>query len=104
MLFHILGHVNTQQSRIIVKQEFSQGLGKFGFTHTRRTKEQKGPKRTVGVLQTSPSPAHSLTDGSYSIVLTNNSGMEHILHMEKLLSLTCQHFINRNTRPPGNNG
>ncbi len=35
-----------------VKQKPGQGLGQFGFSHSRRADKQKRPHRTVGITQT----------------------------------------------------
>ena len=98
-LLHIFTHINSNDVVLIVKQCLCQCLCQFGLTNTGRTEEQERAKRTVGILNTGTGAEDCLADFCHCFVLTDDTAMKHVLHMEQLLPLALHQFGNRNASP-----
>src|SRR5579884_1279955 len=50
VFLHVLGHVDTNQSMLIVEEEFGEGASQFGFTNAGWPQEHEAGKRAIRVL------------------------------------------------------
>ena len=99
VFLHIFGHVDPQHRIIIVKQEFSQSLGKFGLANASRTQHQKTAHGLMRVGKASTGSTNGIGNGRHSLTLANDALADDRLHAKQFLALTFQHLVNRNTGP-----
>ena len=99
MLLLILAHVDTGHHGLVVEEEFGQSLGKFCLTYTRRTQEEEGTDRPLGILQTGTATAYGIGDGFDGLILTDDTFVKLFLQVEEFLLLALQHLADRYTSP-----
>ena len=102
MFFHELGHVDPHHRVLVVEQKLGHGFGKLGFTHTGWPEEKETTQRACLVIQTSPRTTHRISNGTYRLVLTNDTVVQLVFHSQQLVPFSLQHATGRNTCPTFN--
>src|SRR5574344_1482579 len=95
----ILAHIDTRHHRLVVEQVFSQGLGQFCLTYTRRTEEHERSDRTFRVLQSGTRTTHRITDSLNSLILSDNPLVQFFLQMQQFFTFALHHPCHRYTGP-----
>ena len=99
MAFHVFGHIDSDHSAFVAEHGFCQRLTQLCFTDAGRTEKQETADRTLGILQTDTAAADGTGNSLYSLVLTHNSLMENIFHMQQALTLVLGKPCYGNTGP-----
>ncbi len=73
MFLHIFGHVDAGDGAFIVEQELGQSLGQLCLAHARRSQEQEGAERTVGVIEARAGSTHRIGHGHQGVILTDHA-------------------------------
>ena len=79
MFFHELRHVDPNHRFGAVKENLSEGLAQFSFTHARRPQEHKGTIRLARIRQACTGPSHRLADRSNRLGLAYNALAQRLL-------------------------
>src|SRR6185295_11809492 len=87
VLLHVLRHVQSHHGAFIVKKKFSQRPCSLCFSHSRWTKKNKRPHRTVRVLKPGTCAPNGVSNGRESFILTNHSLPETLFHGHEFLHL-----------------
>src|SRR5574344_58215 len=95
----ILAHIDTRHHRRVVEQVFSQSLGQFCLTYTRRTEEDERSDRTFRVLQSGTRTTHRITDSLYGLILSDNPLVQFLLQMQQFFTFALHHPCHRYTGP-----
>ena len=99
MLLRVLRHVNSNHGAFIIEEELRQGLSKFGLTNARRAKEEEGTCGSVRIGQACTRTADSIRNRADSILLTNQSMGNEVLHMDELLALGLEQLAHGDSSP-----
>ena len=103
VLLHVLTHVDTHQSGLVVEEELRQRLGQLGLADARGAQKEKRASRTVRVADSRPGATYRIRNRLDRSILTNKTFVQPLLHMEQLLLLALHHPPNGNASPRGNN-
>ena len=99
---HELRHVEADHRLFTAEEIGRQSLGQLGLTDTGGAGEDEAGNGTVRVLQTDTSPANGLGHRFDRFVLTDQTLMKRLLHVQELDRFAFGEFLNRNTGPGGN--
>ena len=91
-LLHVLGHIDTNQRTLIVKEELGQRLCQLGLTDAGGSQEEEAAQRTVGIGQARAAPADCRSNRRHGFVLTNNAQVKLALKVLELVHLTLHHL------------
>ena len=72
MFLHEFRHIQPDHGLFAVKKELCQGAGQFRLADTGGSQEDKGPERSVRILQAGPGPPHRIGNSSDGLGLANN--------------------------------
>ena len=95
----ILAHVDTSHHRLVVEEVFGESLGKLRLTHTGGAEENERGYRSLGILKTGTTTAHSIADSLNSLVLTNDTLVQLLFEMKQFLALALHHSCHGDSRP-----
>ena len=84
---------------LVVKQEFGERSRELGLADAGRAKEEEAAERPVGILQPGARTPHGVRDRADLFVLTDDTLVEALLHVNQLLDFAFQQFADRNVRP-----
>ena len=101
-LLHVLGHVDTNQRTLIVKEELGQRLCQLGLTDAGGPQEEETAQRTVGIGQPRAASADCRSNRRHGFVLTNNAQMKLALKVLELVHLALHHLGHGHARPRRN--
>ena len=87
MLFHVFGHVETNQRFFAAKQELAQPARHFGFAHAGRTQEQEAANRTARSFQAGATAPNSPRQRCNRLFLADDSTMQFLFDSQQLLLL-----------------
>ena len=99
MLLHVLRHVDADQRRLVVEQEFGERLGQLGLADAGRPQEHERADRPVRVLQAGAGAAHRGRNRLHGFGLADHALADLLLHLEQLLALAFEHAVDRNAGP-----
>ena len=85
VLLHVFRHVIRDKCVFSTEQKLSERLGKLGFAHARRTKENERAAGTFRIFQTRAAAANGLRQGRYSLFLADDALVQHAFHAQKLV-------------------
>ena len=102
MLFHVLGHIETEHGVFVAEHRLRQRLAQLGFSDAGRTKEDEGAYRTLGVLESDSAAADRLGNSGHCLVLTDDALVENLLHVEQAVALLLGELHNGDPCPVGN--
>ena len=103
MLLAVLRHIDAHHRRLIIEEEFRQGLRKLRLTHASRAQEQEGTNRTVRIRNARTRTPHRIRHGHDRFPLAHNAASQDCLHVQQLLGLTLHHLARRDARPRRHN-
>ena len=101
MLFLIFTHVDTCHHAFIIKEEFSECLGKFRLTHTGGTEEDKRTNRTFRILQTCTTTAYGIGNSFNGFILPDDTLVKFIFQMQQFILFALQHLTDGDACPTG---
>ena len=104
MLLHKLGHIKPYHCALIAEKRCGKSFAKLCFTYACRAEEDERACRSVRVFESDSATADSLCNCRNSLILTDDSSVKLLLHVEKSLAFLFCKLNNRNMRPLGNNG
>src|SRR5256885_2169149 len=96
MFFHILGHVDTYHSLLVVEEEGGQSACQFGFANAGWTQEEEACQGSVRILQTSTRTANGIGDDLQRRVLAYYAFAQTVLHLQQFLHLGLHQPGDRN--------
>src|SRR5690606_29282584 len=94
VLFHEFRHIDAQQRLLVIEEEGGERLCQLRLANARRPEEQERADRPVRILKARAGPAHGIGDGYERILLPDDAPAEVIFHVQQLLALAREHFIN----------
>ena len=103
VLFHVFGHVNANDTALVVEESLRQRLSQFRFADARRTQKDKRTDWAIGIFDTCAGAEDSLADNFNRLILTDNALMQSIFKVQKFFALARQHLCKRNARPAAHN-
>ena len=103
VLLHVLRHVDADERRLVVEQEFRQRLGQLGLADAGRAKEHERADRPVRILQTGAGAPHRVETAFTASAwpMTRLPICSSIL--QQLLALAFEHAVDGNAGPARNN-
>ena len=104
MLFHEFRHVEQDEARFVVEQEFCERLGQLGFPGARWADEEKRANRAVGIAQPRPSQTHGLGNRLDGRILPFDPFAKRLLHRPQPLALVLGQCANGDFAPAGDHG
>ena len=103
VLFHILGHIDTDHSALGIEQVLGKSLSQLRFTNTSGAQEQEAANGTVRVGKACTVTANCACHSSHSFVLTNHAFAKLVFQINQLSHFALHHLGNGNARPRGHN-
>ena len=103
MALLVFTHVNADHGLVVVKEEFGQRSGKFGFSDSGGAEKEKGPNRALGVAQSRAGAAQGVRDGFNRLVLADYPLVELIFKTKEFASLALEHLADGDSGPARNN-
>ena len=103
MLFHVLGHIDTDHISFGVEQGLGKCLCELGFADACRSEENERTDRSVFIFEACSCSEDCLRNRRNSFVLSDNSLMKNFRKLEKLFSFGLHKLAYRNARPRRNN-
>ena len=85
VLLHVFRHVVRDKRVFGAEQELSERLGKLGFAHARRTKENERAAGALRIFQAGAAAANGLRQGRHSLLLADDALVQHAFHTQKLI-------------------
>jgi len=76
VLFHILGHIQAEDSVLLAKERLGQGQRQFGFAHAGRPGEEEDAERTAGIAQAGARAFDDARDVLHGFILTLHAALE----------------------------
>ena len=101
VLFHILGHVESDHSVFIAEHRLGQRLAQFRLADARGAEKQERANRALRILQTDTAAADGLGHGGDGLVLPHDTLMQRLLQTEHPHALVLGQARDGNTRPAG---
>ena len=101
VLFHVFGHVDSNNILFTVEKRFGQCLGQFGFPYSGRSQEDEGTDWPVFILQARSGSENCFRHGCYAFILTDDSLMENFRQFQQFISFSFDKFRHRDTGPSG---
>ena len=90
VLLHELAHVDPHEGRLVVEEKLGQGFAQLGLAHAGRTEEEERADRPVGVAQPGPAAANRVGHRAYRVGLTDDAGVQPLLHLHQLFLLALE--------------
>src|SRR5205807_335655 len=84
MLLHVLGHVDAQQSSLVVEKKFRQGPGELSFAHARWPEKNERSNRSFRIAQPGAGAANSIGNALESLILADHAQAQAIFHSDQL--------------------
>ena len=76
MLFHILAHVDADESLLGAEEFLGQFLGQVGLAHTRGAHEEEGADGLLGVFESDPAALDGLGNLRDGIILSDDRSLQ----------------------------
>ena len=92
VFLHVLGHVNADQGMLIIKKEFRQSAGKFGFADAGGTEKDEGADGALGIAETGTGAADGAGDALERRILADDSLAQTVFHGDQLFDFAFKHF------------
>ena len=100
-LLHVLGHIDTHDVVLIVKQALGQRLCKLGLADAGGAEEQERADGAVRVGDTCAGAEDGLRDLLHGLVLADDALVEQLAEVQDLLALTLAQLCDGDARPLG---
>ena len=91
-LLHVLGHVDTHERALVVKQALGQRLGELGLAHAGGAQEEEAADGLVRIGESRAAAAHGRGDGRHGLVLADNALVQLALQAFQLVELALHHL------------
>ena len=79
MLFHILRHINSDQSILIIKQGICKRFCKLSLSYSSRSEEKEGSNWPIRIFESSPCTTNSIRHEMNSLFLSNDRLFQNFL-------------------------
>ena len=86
---------------LVVKQEFGESTGKFGFADTCRPQEDEGANRALGIAESGARTANRVGHALKGSILADHALAQALLHCDELFDLALEHLRDGNAGPLG---
>ena len=101
VLLHILTHIDADNMAFTIEQLLCQCFGNLCFTNTGRPKEQEAANRTMLILYLRLTAQNSITDKLQCGILSDDTLLQCILQMQKLLPFAFNQTADLHPCPAG---
>ena len=98
-LLLIFAHVDTGEHRLVIEEDFGQGLCQLGLPHPSGTQEDERTDGSLGVLETCTATAYGIGHRLDGLLLPHDTLVQLFLEVQELLALTLEHLPYGDTRP-----
>ncbi|CAI8161948.1 MAG: Uncharacterised protein [Synechococcus sp. CC9902] len=102
MALHEFRHVEADHCLFAAEEIRGQSFGQLGLTDTGGAGENEAGDRAIGILEPDACTPDGLGNSFDSLILTNQTGVKGVLHVEQFHGLAFREFLHRNTCPGGN--
>ena len=92
VFLHVFGHVDAQQSVLVVEQKFGEGACQLRLAHAGWAEEDEGADRTLGITESRARPANGIGHPLQSRILANDAQAQAFLHGDQLFHFAFQHL------------
>ena len=100
VLLHVLGHVETDQRRLVAEEELGERAGQFGLTDARRAEEdERAADGRLGSLRPARVRRIAWETAAMRVVLTDDPAVELFLHAQELGGLFFGELVDGDARP-----
>ena len=101
ILFHILGHIDSDHVLLIVEQRLCESLCKLRLADAGGSEEQERADRPRRVLDARLRAHNCLADLGHSLILSDHSLVKLRIEMQRLVALGLRQLRHRNASPAG---
>ena len=99
VLLLILGHVDANHRVLIVEQELGKRARELGLADAGRAQKDETAERAIRILQAGPCAANGVCHGANRLILSHDSLMQALFHMDELLDFAFHQAADGNVRP-----
>ncbi|PON97450.1 hypothetical protein TorRG33x02_066520 [Trema orientale] len=103
MSFHKFTHIKSDHGIFRTEVVSSQCFCKLRLSNTSWTRKDEASNWTVGVFQPNTGSPNSTADSFDCLILSYDTLMKGLFHLEKAVRFISRHLLNRNTSPSGDN-